>query len=84
MTDSSESQRSSEIGTKTMRGVSLMVMRTLILYPIGLVGEICLARLLTPEDFGVYALASFVTVTLAGVLEVGLAASLIQRQGRTS
>ena len=63
-----------------MRGVSLMVMRTLILYPIGLVGEICLARLLTPEDFGVYALASFVTVTLAGVLEVGLAASLIQRK----
>ena len=80
MTDSSESQRSSEISTKTIRGVSLMIMRTLILYPIGLVGEICLARLLTPEDFGVYALASFVTVTLAGVLEVGLAASLIQRK----
>ena len=80
MIDSSDSQRSKEIGTKTMRGASLMVMRTLILYPIGLVGEICLARLLTPEDFGVYALASFVTVTLAGVLEVGLAASLIQRK----
>ncbi|MFN8005675.1 MAG: oligosaccharide flippase family protein [Terriglobia bacterium] len=62
-----------------MRGASLMVMRTLVLYPIGVFGEICLARLLTPQDFGVYALASFMTVTLAGVLEVGLAASLIQR-----
>ncbi len=56
-----------------------MVLRTLVLYPVGFVGEVVLARLLAPEDFGVYALASFVTVTLAAVLEVGLAASLIQR-----
>lgn len=62
-----------------MQGASLMVLRTLVLYPVGFTGEVLLARLLAPEDFGVYALASFVTVTLAGVLEVGLAASLIQR-----
>ena len=62
-----------------MQGASLMVLRTLVLYPVGFVGEVVLARLLAPEDFGVYALASFVTVTLAAVLEVGLAASLIQR-----
>ena len=47
--------------------------------PVGFVGEVLLARLLSPQDFGVYAVASFVTVTLSGVLEVGLAASLIQR-----
>jgi teichuronic acid exporter len=69
-----------EVGHKTMQGASLMVLRTLVLYPIGLVGEIGLARLLTPSDFGIYGIASFITVTLAGVLEVGLAASLIQRQ----
>lgn len=56
-----------------------MVLRTLVLYPIGFAGEVLLARLLAPQDFGVYALASFVTVTLSAVLEVGLAASLIQR-----
>jgi len=56
-----------------------MVLRTLVLYPVGFVSEVALARLLAPEDFGVYAMASFVTVTLAAVLEVGLAASLIQR-----
>lgn len=56
-----------------------MVLRTVVLYPIGFAGEVLLARLLTPQDFGIYALASFVTVTLANVLEVGLAASLIQR-----
>src|SRR5262245_37453726 len=67
------------VGMKTMQGASLMVLRTLVLYPIGFAGEVLLARLLAPQDFGVYALASFVTVTLAGVLEVGLAASLIQR-----
>ena len=62
-----------------MQGASLMVLRTLLLYPIGFAGEVLLARLLSPTDFGIYAVASFVTVTLAGVLEVGLAASLIQR-----
>lgn len=74
-----ESLKPQEVGEKTMQGASLMVLRTLVLYPIGFVGEVLLARLLAPEDFGVYALASFVTVTLAAVLEVGLAASLIQR-----
>lgn len=74
------SSSAQEVGSKTMQGASLMVLRTLVLYPIGFAGEVCLARLLAPEDFGVYALASFVTVTLAAVLEVGLAASLIQRQ----
>ncbi|MCI0418484.1 MAG: oligosaccharide flippase family protein [Acidobacteria bacterium] len=74
-----ESPEPDEVGAKTMQGASLMVLRTLVLYPVGFAGEVLLARLLAPEDFGVYALASFVTVTLAGVLEVGLAASLIQR-----
>lgn len=68
-----------DVEAKTMQGASLMVLRTLVLYPVGFVGEVVLARRLAPEDFGVYALASFVTVTLAAVLEVGLAASLIQR-----
>jgi PST family polysaccharide transporter len=75
----SDSFKPSEVEAKTMQGASLMVLRTLVLYPVGFVGEVVLARLLAPEDFGVYALASFVTVTLAAVLEVGLAASLIQR-----
>lgn len=68
-----------DVGTRTMQGASLMVLRTLVLYPIGFLGEVCLARFLTPQDFGVYAIAGFITVTLAGVMEVGLAASLIQR-----
>jgi O-antigen/teichoic acid export membrane protein len=73
-----------EVGTKTMQGASLMVLRTLVLYPIGFIGEVSLARLLAPSDFGVYAIASFITVTLAGAMEVGLAAALIQRQTEAS
>ena len=73
------SSRAAEVGSKTVQGASLMILRTLVLYPIGFAGEVCLARLLSPRDFGVYAIASFITVTLAGVMEVGLAASLIQR-----
>jgi teichuronic acid exporter len=84
MTKLSGPMNAREVGHKTMQGASLMVLRTLVLYPIGLVGEVGLARLLTPGDFGIYGIASFITVTLAGVLEVGLAASLIQRQDEPS
>jgi O-antigen/teichoic acid export membrane protein len=76
--------KTAEVGLKTMQGASLMVLRTLVLYPVGFAGEVCLARLLSPQDFGIYAIASFVTVTLAGVMEVGLAASLIQRPEEAS
>jgi len=62
-----------------MQGASVMVLRTLVLYPIGFIGEVCLARFLQPQDFGVYAIASFVTVTLAGVMEIGMGAALIQQ-----
>jgi O-antigen/teichoic acid export membrane protein len=77
--EKSENLILTDVGAKTMQGASLMVLRTLVLYPVGFAGEVLLARLLAPQDFGIYAVASFVTVTLAGVLEVGLAASLIQR-----
>src|SRR5437870_347960 len=69
-----------DVGSKTIQGASLMVLRTLVLYPVGFIGEVSLARLLTPQDFGIYAIASFVTVTFASVMEVGLAAALIQRK----
>ncbi len=67
------------VSVKTMQGASLMVLRTVAMYPIGFLGEIWLARLLEPRDFGVYAMASVVTWTLPAVLEVGLGAALIQR-----
>ena len=67
------------VSAKTMQGASLMILRTLVLYPIGFLAEVCLSRFLQPQDFGIYAMASFVTVILAGVLEVGLTASLTQR-----
>ena len=67
------------VSAKTMQGASLMLLRMAASYPILFLGEVWLARLLAPQDFGVFAMASFVTVTLATVLEVGLAAALIQR-----
>ena len=73
-----------DVGTRTIQGASLMVLRTFVLYPVGFIGEVSLARLLLPRDFGIYAIASFITVTLAGVTEVGLAAALIQRRTEAS
>lgn len=62
-----------------MQGASLMVLRMVAMYPVLFLGEVWLAQLLEPQDFGILAMAGFVTVTLATVLEVGLVASLIQR-----
>ncbi len=67
------------VSAKTMQGASLMLLRMAVSYPILLLGEVWLARLLEPRDFGIVAMAGFVTVTLATVLEVGLVAALIQR-----
>lgn len=67
------------VSAKTMQGASLMLLRMAASYPILFLGEVWLARLLAPQDFGVFAMAGFVTVTLATVLEVGLVAALIQR-----
>ena len=35
----SESLKPSEVEAKTMQGASLMVLRTLVLYPVGFIGE---------------------------------------------
>ncbi len=67
------------VSAKTMQGASLMLLRMAAMYPILFLGEVWLARLLEPQDFGIVAMGSFVTVTLAAVLEVGLVAALIQR-----
>ena len=49
-----------EVEAKTMQGASLMVLRTLVLYPVGFVGEVVLARLLAPEDVLVLAASPIV------------------------
>jgi len=67
------------VSAKTMQGASLMLLRMAVSYPVLFLGEVWLARLLEPQDFGIVAMAGFVTVTLATVLEVGLVAALIQR-----
>ena len=67
------------VSAKTMQGASLMILRTAAMYPIGFLGEVYLARLLEPQDFGVYDIVRFVPWTLAAVLEVGLGAALVQR-----
>ena len=67
------------VSARTMQGASLMLLRMAASYPVLFLGEVWLARLLEPRDFGIVAMAGFFTVTLATVLEVGLAAALIQR-----
>lgn len=58
-----------------------MLGRGVILQVLSLVGGIILARILTPAEFGLFGIVTFVVLVLAQWGEVGLAPSLIQRAG---
>ena len=51
---------------------------------VSLVGGIFLARLLTPRDFGIYALVSLVVTQLGGLGRLGLGASVVRAQSEPS
>jgi PST family polysaccharide transporter len=62
---------------RTARGVAYVTAGKALLSLAGLAGGIVLARRLSPWDFGVYAVISFVVVTLNALTELGLSAKLI-------
>lgn len=79
MTPSSHVAESQVPLARTAQGIIALFMRQIVIYPIALVGSILLARLLHPAEFGIYAIASFVVMTVASFSDVGLGAAFIQR-----
>ncbi|MEM4723709.1 MAG: oligosaccharide flippase family protein, partial [Candidatus Hadarchaeum sp.] len=63
-----------------MRSIFALVLRHGALRVIGLAGNICLARLLVPEAFGIFATASFIIDFFKFFGDVGLGAALIQKE----
>lgn len=68
-----------EVKEKAIKGGGALLLRQLGVHLINIVGNIVLARILIPEDFGVYAIVTFLINFLVLFGDVGLGASLIQR-----
>lgn len=67
--------------TSLARSTGVLAVRQIILRVVGFVGNVILARILAPEDFGVFAIAAFIITFFTMVGDVGLGASLIQKKG---
>src|SRR3546814_16199248 len=66
------------LGARATRGALWSGVNTIVLRLGGLVVGIVLARLLTPEQFGVYAVALTVQAILMTVADLGLSADIIR------
>jgi PST family polysaccharide transporter len=68
-----------DIATLGARAATQLVIRTILMRVVTLIGTIALARLLTPEEFGAFAVITLI-VTLASIAgDLGVTASLIQQ-----
>jgi O-antigen/teichoic acid export membrane protein len=69
---------------RARRGVVTLVARGVTVQLGHLAGTVALARLLRPEDFGIFAIVQFVIAFFAFFGEAGLGAALIQQHGAPS
>ncbi len=70
------------VKTRAVRGVASMFVRHGLVRLLGLIGMLVLARVLTPEMFGIFAIAQFVIVFFEELSSLGLAASLIRKKDK--
>lgn len=61
------------------RAVLQLVVRAIVTRSVTLVGTIALARLLTPEEFGIFAVVTFIVILVTVVGDVGIGGALIQQ-----
>lgn len=63
-----------------IKGVSWIASARVIVTILGLASTLILARLLTPEDFGLVAIAGAITVVIASITDLSLAQALVQHK----
>src|SRR5437588_4359183 len=68
------------IRARAMRGVAYLFARYAGIRLLGLVANVILSRLLSPQAFGVYAITLSVLVLLSFIGDFGLSASLLQQR----
>lgn len=61
-----------------------LLSRQIIVYSLNLIGAIYLARLLSIEDYGLFAVISFIFILLTSFSDAGLVASLIRQKSEPS
>jgi O-antigen/teichoic acid export membrane protein len=66
------------IGLKAIRSVAALGVRQIVVQGLNALTAIVLARLLSPSDFGLFAIVTFVLTFLVAFGDVGLGASLIR------
>ena len=69
-----------EVKTRAVRGVASLFARQGVLRLLGFFGMLVLARILTPEMFGVFAIANFVVIFFEEVSSLGLSAALLRKK----
>ncbi len=69
-----------QLATRAVGGGVALGLRQLLVQGLNLVGMVALARLLSPADFGWYAIAMFILAVLTSFGDVGLGASLIRQR----
>jgi O-antigen/teichoic acid export membrane protein len=69
-----------EVGRRASAGMFFIASSGAILLVVGFVGNLVLARLLTPDDFGIVALGLTVITLATTLADGGLAAALIRRE----
>ncbi len=70
-----------QIKKRSIRGVFSLVGRRIVLRVLGQIAFIILARILSPEDIGIFTIVSFVVNFFGFFSDIGLAAALIQKKG---
>ncbi|GFE60322.1 oligosaccharide flippase family protein [Geobacter sp. AOG2] len=73
-----------DLKKKSLKGMSALFVRQVLVKVIFFVGNIILARLLAPQIFGIYAIVQFVVQFFSTFGDVGIGAALIQKKGDLS
>ena len=73
-----------EVKSRAVTGAASLVLRQLFIRGLGFVGMLVLARLLSPEVFGLFAIASFLIVLAESLSTLGLNAALVRRREEVS
>lgn len=69
-----------DIKRKTVSGAASYMIRTLVLYAIGIGTSLLLAAYLSPAEFGIYGVVTQIVGLLTFFSDIGLAAALVQKK----
>jgi O-antigen/teichoic acid export membrane protein len=83
--DANDSRRTTElhvdgVSRKLMKGAGWLTLTRLLMNSLGLISVFVLARLLSPSDFGIVAIATAVLAITSTITDLSLSAALVQRQ----